>query len=367
MISFLDLAALNAQYKNELLKACSDVIDSGWYIRGQHYENFVQKFAEYCGVKYAIGVASGLDALTLIFAAYKELGVLKDGDEVLVPANTYIASIIAITNNKLTPILIEPSTSDFLIDPNHIIEKITPKTKVILPVHLYGQSCDMDAINDIAYEKKLKIVEDAAQSHGAYFKSKKCGNLGDAAAFSFYPGKNLGALGDGGAVTTNDEELGMVITALSNYGGHQKYQNIFVGCNSRLDEIQAAMLSVKLDGLDNEIQRRRKLAQHYLKNIDNKNIVLPSYRRWQDHAWHLFVIRTKYRNNLQQYLNEHLIQTVIHYPIPPHKQPAYKELNNQHYPLTEKIHNEVISLPLSPVQNIEDTDQIIKAINEWKP
>ena len=366
MISFLDLKGLNAQYKAELIEACTKVIDSGWYIQGNECQEFETEFAQYCGTKYAIGVANGLDALILILRAYKELGIMKDGDEVIVPSNTYIASILAISQNNLVPVLVEPDINTYLIDPSKIEEKITSKTKAILPVHLYGQTCEMDKINEIAKKYNLKVIEDSAQSHGAYFKDKRSGNLGDASGFSFYPGKNLGALGDGGAVTTNDEELANTIKALGNYGSHKKYENLYKGVNSRLDEMQAAMLRVKLRYLDNEVEKRRDIANYYLENIKNENIILPVVRAEDNHVWHLFVIRTSKRDVLQKYLLDNGVKTLIHYPIPPHKQNAYKEWNNESYPVSEQIHDEVMSLPISGVQSFEDTKKIIRKINEFK-
>ena len=365
MIPFLDLKGINAQYRAELIEACTKVIDSGWYIQGNECKEFDTEFAQYCGSKYAIGVANGLDALILILRAYKELGIMKDGDEVIVPSNTYIASILAISQNNLVPVLVEPDINTYLIDPNKIEEKITSKTKAILPVHLYGQTCEMDKINDIAEKYNLKVIEDSAQSHGAYFKDKRSGNLGDASGFSFYPGKNLGALGDGGAVTTNDEELANTIKALGNYGSHKKYENLYKGINSRLDEIQAAMLRVKLRYLDNEVEKRRDIANYYLENIKNENIILPVVRAESNHVWHLFVIRTSKRDELQKYLLDNGIQTLIHYPIPPHKQNAYKEWNNESYPISEQIHTEVLSLPISGVQNLENTKNIVEKLNEF--
>ena len=365
MIPFLDLKGLNAQYRAELLEACSRVIDSGWYIQGNECKEFDKEFAQYCSTKYSIGVANGLDALILILRAYKELGFMEDGDEVIVPSNTYIASILAISQNNLVPVLVEPDINTYLIDPSKIEEKITSKTKAILPVHLYGQTCEMDKINDIAKKHNLKVIEDSAQSHGAYFQDKKSGNLGDASGFSFYPGKNLGALGDGGAVTTNDEELANTIKALGNYGSHKKYENLYKGVNSRLDEMQAAMLRVKLRYLDKEVEKRREIANYYLENIKNKNIILPVVRAESNHVWHLFVIRTSKRDELQKYLLDNGIQTLIHYPIPPHKQNAYKEWKNESYPISEQIHDEVMSLPISGVQSLEDTQNIVKILNDF--
>jgi dTDP-4-amino-4,6-dideoxygalactose transaminase len=365
MISFLDLKGLNAQYRAELIEACTKVIDSGWYVQGNECKEFDIEFANYCGSKYAIGVANGLDALILILRAYKEMGLMIDGDEVIVPSNTYIASILAISQNNLVPVLVEPDINTYLIDPSKIEEKITSKTKAILPVHLYGQTCEMDKINEIAKRYNLKVIEDSAQSHGAYYKHKRSGNLGDASGFSFYPGKNLGALGDGGAVTTNDEELANTIRALGNYGSHKKYENLYKGTNSRLDEMQAAMLRVKLKYLDEEVKKRREIANYYLENIKNDTIILPIVRAEDNHVWHLFVIRTNKRDELQKYLLDNGIQTLIHYPIPPHKQNAYKEWNNESYPISEQIHDEVMSLPISGVQNLEDTKKIVKVINEF--
>ena len=364
MIPFLDLKTLNSQYRAELIEACTKVIDSGWYIQGNECKEFDKEFASYCGAKYAIGVANGLDALILILRAYKELGFMKDGDEVIVPSNTYIASILAISQNNLVPVLVEPDINTYLLNPSKIEEKITSKTKAILPVHLYGQTCEMDKINEIAKKYNLKVIEDSAQSHGAYFKDKRSGNLGDASGFSFYPGKNLGALGDGGAVTTNDEELANTIKALGNYGSHKKYENLYKGINSRLDEMQAAMLRVKLRYLDNELEKRRDIANYYLENIKNENIILPVVRAESNHVWHLFVIRTSKRDELQKYLLDNGVKTLIHYPIPPHKQNAYKEWKNESYPISEQIHEEILSLPISGVQSLEDTKKIVSIINK---
>ena len=366
MISFLDLKQINAQYRSELIEACTKVIDSGWYVQGNECNEFEKEFAKYCGTKYAIGVANGLDALTLILRAYKELGIINDGDEVLVPSNTYIASILAISQNNLIPVLVEPDINTYLIDPSKIEEKITSKTKAIMPVHLYGQTCQMDEISKIAEKYKLKIIEDSAQAHGAYFRDKKAGNLGDASGFSFYPGKNLGALGDGGAVTTNDKELANAIKALGNYGSHKKYENLYKGVNSRLDEMQAAMLRIKLKYLDKEIENRRTVSKYYIKNIKNSDLILPEVRAENNHVWHLFVIRTKNRDALQKYLLDKGIQTLIHYPLAPHKQEAYKEWNANSYPISEKIHDEVLSLPISGVQSLEDIKKIVEEINKYE-
>lgn len=365
MISFLDLKKINAQYRAELIDACTRVIDGGWYIHGKECESFNTEFADYCGAKYAIGVANGLDALILILRAYKELGILNDGDEVIVPSNTYIASILAISDNNLVPVLVEPDINSYLLDPKKIEEKITPKTKAILPVHLYGQTCQMDEIMGIAQKYNLKVIEDSAQSHGAYFEGKRCGNLGDASGFSFYPGKNLGALGDAGMVTTNDEELANTIKALANYGSHKKYENLYKGTNSRLDEMQAAMLRIKLKHLDDENEKRREIANYYLQSIKNDKLVLPSAREESHHVWHVFVVRTNNRDELQKYLLENGVQTLIHYPIPPHKQVAYSEWSNESFPISEQIHQEVLSIPISSVQNFEDTVKIAEILNAY--
>ena len=363
MIPFLDLKKINEQYEKELIKACENVIKSGWYIQGQECENFEQEFATYCGAKYAVGVGNGLEALSLIIKAYKELSVFQENDEIIVPANTYIASILAISQNNLKPVLIEPSLETYLINPKNIEEKITPRTKAIMAVHLYGQTCEMDEINTIAKKYNLKVIEDSAQAHGAYYKDKKAGNLADASGFSFYPGKNLGALGDGGAITTDDKKLYEVLKALSNYRSHKKYEHIYKGTNSRLDEIQAAMLRIKLKHLNKEIEKRKEIASYYLNNIKNKKIILPKIKT--DSVWHLFVVRTKNRDDLGQYLLKNKIQTLIHYPIPPHKQQAYKELNHLSFPITQQIHNEVLSLPISGVQTLEETKLITDIINEY--
>lgn len=364
-VPFLDLKAVNAQYEAELKDACSRVIDSGWYIQGKECDAFEDEFAIYCGAKHAIGVANGLDALILIFRAYKELGIMKDGDEVIVPANTYIASILAISENGLVPVLVEPDMSTYNIDPLQIEEKVSSKTKAILTVHLYGQVADMANINIIAKKHNLKVIEDSAQAHGVMYNGVKTGSLGDASGFSFYPGKNLGALGDGGAVTTNDDELAQVIRVLGNYGSEKKYENIFKGTNSRLDEIQAAMLRVKLRHLDDEIKKRREVANYYLDNIRNKNIILPQIIEQDNHVWHLFIIRSKKRDALKAYLEDNGIQTLIHYPIPPHKQNAYKEWNSLNFSITETIHDEVLSLPLSPTLDSTRIKYVIKSLNDF--
>jgi dTDP-4-amino-4,6-dideoxygalactose transaminase len=396
MIKFLDLQKINAQYASELKEASARVIDSGWYLLGNEVKNFETNLANYVGVKHAIGVANGLDALRLILKAYMELGIMTEGDEVIVPANTYIASILAISDNRLTPVLVEPDINTYNLDISLVEKHITARTKAIMVVHLYGQVCWSEELEALAKKYKLKIIEDNAQAIGAEGDSQsltrkddnsqslirkekegdlksltlkeKTGSLGDAAGFSFYPGKNLGALGDAGAVTTNDEELAEMVRALGNYGSKQKYVNEYQGLNSRLDELQAALLDVKLRHIDADNQRRREIAEYYIQNIKNENIILPMYRRnalrlYESHVFHLFVIRCTDRNRLQEYLTENGIQTLIHYPIPPHKQGAYKQMNNVTFPITEQIHNEVLSLPISPVMEWDEVKRVVEVIN----
>lgn len=365
MIKFLDLHKINQPYETAFKQKFQQFLDGGWYILGKEVKQFEQEFANYCGSKHCIGVANGLDALILIFRAYKQLGKMQSGDEVIVPANTYIASIIAVLQNDLVPVLVEPDLQTYNLNPNEIEKYITSKTKAILPVHLYGQLCDMEAINHIAKKHNLLVVEDSAQSHGALLNGVKSGNLSDASGFSFYPGKNLGALADAGAITTNDDELAEVLFSLRNYGSKKKYENEFLGLNSRLDELQAAFLRVRLQDLDVHNQRRREVAKRYLTEIKNEKIVLPYYDNSENHVFHLFVIRTKNRENLQKYLFENQIETLIHYPIPPHQQKAMKVFNHLSFPITEKIHNEVLSLPMSPVLTDEEINHIIEVLNNY--
>ena len=368
MISFLDLKKLFNLNKDEIIEKVIDVTNSGWYILGDHVIRFEEDFSNYCGVKNTVGTANGLDALTLIFRAYKEMGFMQDGDEVLVPSNTYIASILSITENNLKPILIEPEIDYYNIDENKIQNTINSRTKAIMVVHLYGQVAYTEKIYNIAKKHNLKIIEDSAQAHGAEINGKKVGNLGDASGFSFYPSKNLGALGDAGAVTTNDDDLTETIRALRNYGSHVKYENKYKGVNSRLDEIQAAILSVKLKYLDKQNSRRIEIANYYSENINNKRIKLPKvkYNDPLSHVYHLFVIRTLKRQNLISHLESNNIGWFIHYPIPPHKQMAYKEWENQQYPISEDIHNTVLSIPNAPYLSNNDIRKIVRVINEFK-
>ncbi len=365
MIKFLDLQKITAQYELELKEAANRVIDSGWYLMGKELETFEQNYASFCCTKYALGVANGLDALRLIFKAYIEFGGMKKGDEVIVPANTYIASVLAISDNGLIPVFVEPNIHTYNLDSTKIEAALTTKTKAVLTVHLYGQNSIDDQMLSICKKHNLKLVEDSAQSHGAKWKGKVMGSIGDAAGHSFYPGKNLGALGDAGAVTTNDETLAKTIEALRNYGSHKKYENIYQGLNSRLDEIQAAFLNVKLNYINEDIEARRKVAKYYLENINNPVILLPEVLNEEGHVWHLFVIRTAHRNELQKYMKDKGIQTLIHYPIPPHKQKAYKEFNMLSFPITEEIHRDVLSIPIGPVMNWEEVINIVKFLNEF--
>jgi dTDP-4-amino-4,6-dideoxygalactose transaminase len=364
-IPFLDLKDVNSRYQSQLIEAATIVIKSGWYIGGNYLEKFESEFAHYCGAKYCVGVANGLDALILTLRAWKELGKLSDGDEVLVPANTFIASILAITENDLKPVFVEPSEITLNFSTENLEKLITPRTKVILPVHLYGRLVEMPPILEFAMKHNLLVLEDSAQAHGAMLNNQKAGSWGNASGFSFYPGKNLGALGDAGAITTNDPELFEMLKALRNYGSLEKYQNLVPGINSRLDEIQAAMLSVKLKYLDVEVSRRQAIARAYLQGIKNELIQLPLTPLEGQHVWHLFVVRTQYRNQLQSFLTKNDIETSIHYPIPPHKQDAYKKYSGLYLPFTEKLHSEVLSLPIGPTMTDEQVLRVISACNAF--
>ncbi|WP_395059705.1 DegT/DnrJ/EryC1/StrS family aminotransferase [Flavobacterium sp.] len=365
MIKFLDLQKINEQYAKQIKQATSDVIDSGWYLLGEQINQFEKGLVQFQEGGNAIAVANGLDALRLIFKAYLETGVMQEKDEVIVPANTYIASILAITDNNLTPVLVEPDLENYNLDLNQIESKITSKTKAIMVVHLYGRVCWSEQLEKLAEKYNLKIIEDNAQAIGARWNGIRTGNLGDAAGFSFYPGKNLGALGDSGAVTTKNPQLSQVIRTLANYGSSKKYVNDYQGLNSRMDEIQAAILNVKLPYVDIETRRRQEIAAYYLNNIKNKKITLPTTGKSNEHVWHLFVILTENRDKLQAYLLENEIQTLIHYPIPPHKQKCYPDFNSLSLPITEKIHNQVISLPISPVMDDYEVQKVVEIINQF--
>lgn len=362
MIKFLDLEKVNNRFRAEMDARIKNILDKGWYLQGEENDVFAKNFAQFCGTKFALGVGNGLDALRLIIRAY---GFGK-GDEIIVPANTYIATILAISDNGCTPVLVEPDIKTYNINPDLIEKKITSKTKAIMVVHLYGQAVQMQKIWDLAKKYNLKVFEDAAQAHGAIYQGKRTGNLSDAAAFSFYPGKNLGCLGDGGAVTTNDEEIYHKIKALANYGSDRKYHHIYKGLNSRLDEIQAAVLDVKLPHLDDDNEYRRKIVQYYHSHIDNPLITLPETYDDKAHVWHVFAVRTQERDRFQQYLTDNGIQTIIHYPTPPHKQLAYQEWNGLSFPITEKIHREIISLPISPVLTDDEVKKVVEVVNAWK-
>ena len=364
-IPFLPLKIVNQKFETEFEKGFDKFLTAGWYILGEQLKKFESEFANYCGTKHCVGVANGLDALIIIIEAYKELGIFKVGDEILVPSNTFIASILAISKAGLVPVLVEPNLDDYLIDVSKIEAKITAKTVAMLPVHLYGQVCNMVQINAIAKQYHLKVIEDSAQSHGAIYQGKKCGDLGDASGFSFYPGKNLGALGDGGAITTNDDNVAEVIKAYRNYGSHIKYENKFQGLNSRLDELQAYFLSVKLKSLDHDNESRRKIATYYLNNIKNQKIILPINETKEEHVWHLFVIRTKYRDELQQYLLKNEIESLIHYPIPPHLQNCYKEFQHLHLPITKELSETVLSIPLHPYLQETEIKYIVQVLNNF--
>lgn len=365
MVKFLDLQKITAKYTEEIHVAAKRVVDSGWYLQGLENANFEKHYSEYIGTKYTVGVANGLDALIWILRGYIELGVMKPGDEVIVPANTYIATILAITENGLKPVLVEPNINTYQIDDRLIEKAVTPRTKAVMIVHLYGCCAYTEEIGEICKKYNLKLLEDNAQAHGCVFNGRRTGSLGDAAAHSFYPGKNLGALGDAGAVTTNDKELADTIRALANYGSAKKYVFRYIGRNSRLDEMQAAVLDVKLRHLDEDNALRRQVARYYMEHIKHPDIVLPEVENWDRHVFHIFPIRSSRRDELQKYLSENGIQTIIHYPIPPHKQECYKDWNSRSFPITEKIHAEELSLPMSPVMEEEEIRTVVDTINRW--
>ena len=367
MIKYLPLKQINDRYDAELHEAVGRVMDSGWYLKGEHTQRFEKNYATYIGTKYCVGVANGLDALTLILRAYIEIGVMESGDEVIVPANTFIASILSISECGLIPVLVEPSIDSFQIDDSLIEEAITERTKALMIVHLYGRCAYTEKIGMICKKHQLKLIEDNAQAHGCFApmnneQLRRTGSLGDAAAHSFYPGKNLGAMGDAGAVTTNDKELAQIIEELGNYGSSKKYVFDYQGRNSRLDEIQAAMLDVKLRHLDEDNQRRQAIADYYINNVKHPEILLPTPSQ---SVYHIFPILCERRDELQQYLKENGVETMIHYPIPPHKQACYKEWNDLSFPITERIHRQELSLPCHPVMKQEEADQIVSLLNRF--
>lgn len=364
-VPFLSLRDVTNKYSTEIHEAISRVLDSGWYLQGNENERFEANYSNYIGSKYTIGCANGLDALIWILRGYIELGVMKEGDEVIVPANTYIASILAITENNLIPVLVEPSLETLQIDDSLIEKRITKKTKAIMIVHLYGQCAYTEKIGELCKKYNLKLIEDNAQAHGCLYKGKKTGSLGDAAGHSFYPGKNLGALGDAGAITTDDGELAKTVRSLANYGSSRKYVFQYQGRNSRLDEIQAAILDVKLKYLDEDVKIRQNIARKYINRIKNKKVKLPTVPDFSAHAFHIFPVMCDNRYELQEYLEKNGIGTNIHYPIPPHRQECYNEWNKINLPITEKIHNEELSLPMSPTLTEEQVDWVINCVNEW--
>ena len=365
MINYLSLQKITALHESEITTAVNQVLRSGWYLQGEHIALFEKNYAQYIGTKYCVTCGNGLDALCLIFRAYIELGLLKEGDEVIVPANTYIATILSITENHLTPILVEPDINTLEIDEKQIEQAITSRTRAIMLVHLYGRCAYTPFIGDICKRHNLLLLEDNAQAHGCHYGNKRTGSLGNAAAHSFYPGKNLGALGDAGAVTTDNEQLAQTIRSLANYGSTRKYEFSFKGKNSRMDEIQAAVLNVKLPYLDKENQHRKQIAKAYLEGINNPQIRLIKDND-RDNVYHIFPILCPSRDRLQQYLKDNGIETMIHYPIPPHQQEAYKEWNEQHYPITEFIHQQELSLPCNPTMTDEEVYQIIDSINMYQ-
>lgn len=365
MIKYLDLKSVTAQHSSEIGEAVQRVVDSGWYLQGTENKAFCEEFANFIGTAHCVGCGNGLDALTLILRAYKEMGVMQDGDEVIVPANTYIATILAITENNLKPVLVEPRIDTFQIDDTRIEEAITPRTRAIMIVHLYGKCAYTDRIGDICRRHDLRLIEDNAQAHGCHFGNRRTGSLGDAAAHSFYPGKNLGALGDGGAVTTNDTELAEMIATLANYGSSRKYVFDYKGRNSRLDEVQAAVLRVKLRHLDADNARRREIAMQYAERIHNEHLLLPSMEYCKQSVHHIFPVLCKQRDELQKHLLEHGVQTMVHYPIPPHRQLCYKEMAELQLPITEQIHAEELSIPLNQTLTQEEVETIIDMLNKF--
>ena len=365
MIKFLELKKITALHGEEIKQAVNDVIESGWYLHSDANSRFESHFAQYIGTRHCIGVGNGLDSLTLILRAYKELGVIAEGDEIIVPANTYIATILAITDNNLKPVLVEPRLDTFQIDDSLIEKAISPRTRAIMIVHLYGRCAYTERIGELCRKYDLKLIEDNAQAHGCTYNGKRTGSLGDAAGHSFYPGKNLGALGDAGGVTTDDDQLADTIRALANYGSRKRYVFDMAGRNSRMDEIQAAVLDVKLKYLDEENSRRRSNALYYIKNISNPYVCVPSESYWREIVFHIFPLMTSQRDRLQSYLKENGVQTDIHYPIPPHLQRAYSQWGRPSLPVTERIHREELSLPVSQVLTEEECKEVTRLINDF--
>ena len=371
MIPFLSLQCVTAMRAAEIEQAVTSVVRRGWYLLGDEVSAFEQEYASYIGTAHCVSCANGLDALRLMLRAYKEMGMLHDGDEVIVPANTYVATILAITDNLLVPVLVEPSVETLQMDDSLIEQHITQRTKAVMMVHLYGRNAYSQRVGELCHRYGLLLLEDNAQAHGCRSNGQRTGSLGNAAAHSFYPGKNLGALGDGGAVTTSDKELASVIRALSNYGSQRKYEFIYQGYNSRLDEIQAAVLRVKLRYLDVDNDWRRTVARRYMEFINNRRIVIPSANGMgadgdlSDNVFHLFPVLCEERDRLQQWLMQHGVQTIIHYPIPPHKQKCYREWNGLSLPVTERIADEELSLPIAPYLSLDDADKVIEAVNSF--
>ena len=366
MIPFLSLKSITEKYHAEIHSAIDRVVDSGWYLQGSENEAFEDEYSRYIGTKYMVGCGNGLDALIWILRAYKELGVMQDGDEVMVSAHTYIATILGITENGLKPVFIEPKYDTLEIDEDELERQLTPRTKALLIVHLYGRCAYTDKIGAFCKRHGIKLIEDNAQAHGCSWKGVKTGALGDAAAHSFYPGKNLGALGDAGGVTTNDKSLADCVRSLANYGSSRKYIFKYAGRNSRLDEIQAAILRVKLAHLDEDVARRQEVADMYYRGIKNPLIILPSYLPRENNAYHLFPILCRRRNELQEFLKDRDVQTLIHYPVPPHKQECYAEYSRISLPVTERIHSEELSLPIGPTITNSEVQAVISAVNNFK-
>lgn len=365
MLAYYDLKRVNDSFEPDLTRVVTGVVQSGWYLQGDETRNFENAFATYCKNSFCIGTSNGLDALTLIFMAYREMGLMQEGDEVIVPANTFIASILSVMRAGLKPVLCEPSATTYNLNPAKIRPLINSRTRAVLAVHLYGQCADMEPIQEIAFRHNLKVVEDAAQAPGALYKGRRVGGLSNAAAFSFYPSKNIGALGDAGAVTTNDKSLAAVVRSLANYGSTQKYVHAYRGANCRMDEIQAAVLLLKLRRLDADNNRRRDIARRYLQEIEHPFVLLPKVDNFESHVFHIFPVFSQRRDMLQTWLARNEIQTQVHYPIPPHKQKALSEYADCTFPVTEQIHREELSLPLYPAMTDDEVTRVIETVNAF--